>query len=200
MPGHLLVTGFGPFPSMARNPSAGAARAVAASPRWRVLGIEVRLQVLTTAYAAITTELEPALTERPAAVLMIGVAGRSRRIRVERRGTARRSTLFPDRAGEMAHAPMTRLPPRWTTAPAEAARLVFMRHGLPARLSRDAGRYLCNAAYFHALGPKAAVLFIHIPKPSETPRPGGRRMTLKSDGARLDAALVEVARLLMRAR
>lgn len=200
MPGHLLVTGFGPFPSMPRNPSAGAARAVAACPRWRVLGVEVRLRVLTTAYAAILTELEPALAERPSAVLMVGVAGRSRRIRVERRGTSRRSTLFPDRAGETAHAPMTRSAPRWTTAPAEAARLAVLRHGLPARLSRDAGRYLCNAAYFHALGAQAPVLFIHIPKPSETRRPGPRRLTLKSDDARRGAALVDVARLLLRAR
>ncbi len=185
---------------MPRNPSARAARAVAASPRWRVLGIEVRLWVLTTAYAAILTELEPALAERPSAVIMIGVAGRSRRIRVERRATARRSTLFPDRAGETAGAPISRAPPRSTTAPAEAARLAVVRHGVPARLSRDAGRYLCNAAYFHALGSRAPVLFIHIPKPSETRRPGPRRMTLKSDDARLDAALVEVARLLMRVR
>lgn len=200
MPGHLLVTGFGPFPSMPRNPSARAARAVAASPRWRVLGIEVRLRILTTAYAAIPAELEPALAEGPSAVLMIGVAGRSRRVRVERRATARRSTLFPDRAGETAGRPAARSPPRWTAAATEAARLAFMRHGLPARLSRDAGRYLCNAAYFHALGSHAPVLFIHIPKPSDTRRPGPRRIGRVSDAARLDAALVDVARLLARAR
>lgn len=185
---------------MPRNPSARAARAVAASPRWRVLGIEVRLRILTTAYAAILAELQPALAERPSAVLMIGVAGRSRRIRVERRATARRSTLFPDLAGETAGRPAARTPPRWTAAHAQAARLVLMRHGLPARLSRDAGRYLCNAAYFHALGSPAPALFIHIPKRSETPRPGPRRIRRMSDAARLDAALVEVARLLVRAR
>lgn len=185
---------------MPRNPSARAARAVAASPRWRVLGIEVRLRILTTAYAAILAELQPALAERPSAVLMIGVAGRSRRIRVERRATARRSTLFPDLAGETAGRPAARTPPRWTAAHAQAARLVFMRHGLPARLSRDAGRYLCNAAYFHALGSPAPALFIHIPKRSETPRRGPRRIGRMSDAARLDAALVEVARLLVRAR
>lgn len=200
MPGHLLVTGFGPFPTMPRNPSARAARAVAASPRWRRLGIEVRLRILTTAYAAISLELEPALAEGPSAVLMIGVAGRSRRIRVERRATTRRSTLFPDLAGETAGRPAARSPPRWTAAPAEAARLAFARHGMPARLSRDAGRYLCNAAYFHALGSHAHALFIHMPKPSETQRPGRRRMTRKSPDQRLDDALVDVARLLVRAR
>lgn len=200
MAGHLLVTGFGPFPSMPRNPSARAARAVAASPRWRVLGIEVRLRILTTAYAAIPAELEPALVEAPSAILMIGVAGRSRRIRVERRATARRSKLFPDLAGETAGRPDACSPPRWTAAPAEAARLAFGRHGLSARLSRDAGRYLCNAAYFHALGSHAPALFIHIPKRSETQRPGRRRITRESPDQRLDAALVEVARLLARAR
>ena len=95
----LLVTGFGPFPSMPRNPSAALARTIAASPRWRIAGVDARALILTTAYATLPGELDPALADRPDAVLMIGVAGRSNRIRVEWRATNRRSTLFQTSRG-----------------------------------------------------------------------------------------------------
>src|SRR4051812_10392618 len=96
----LLVTGFGPFPRMPRNPSAAVARRVAASPHWRVLGVEAEALVLPTAYAALDGALDPALKAgRFDAVLMVGVASRAKRIRVERRAVNRASILFPDAAG-----------------------------------------------------------------------------------------------------
>lgn len=170
----LLVTGFGPFPRMPRNPSGALARAVAASPRWRRLGIRVEYRVLTTSYAALASELDPALTTGPDAILMIGVAGRADRVRIETRGTARRSTLYPDAAGKVAAgAGETRREPefRRTRVNAVAALRLLRAAGVPARLSRNAGRYLCNASYFRALAGEAPVLFIHIP----VPRPGSRR-------------------------
>ena len=57
----LLVTGFGRFPGVSVNPSAEVARRVAASPRWRRLGIEAEALVMPTAYAAIEAVLAPAL-------------------------------------------------------------------------------------------------------------------------------------------
>ena len=69
---HLLVTGFGPFPTMPRNPAAALAAAVAASRRWRLHGITARALVLTTAYGTLAGELDPALAAGPAAILMIG--------------------------------------------------------------------------------------------------------------------------------
>jgi pyroglutamyl-peptidase len=193
----LLVTGFGPFPSMPRNPSAAQARAVAASPRWRIQGVEARCLILTTAYATLPRELDPALAEKPDAVLMIGVAGRSNRIRVEWRATNRRSTLFPDVAGERAERPQTRKPRPVlrTPLPARKALLVLRRHRMPARLSRDAGRYLCNASYFRALEAGLPVLFIHIPKTPDPDRP--RRSSCPTRTARwpqrLASALTDIA-------
>lgn len=197
----LLVTGFGPFPGMPRNPSGGAAARLAASPRWRLHGVEARCRMLTTAYATLPHELDPALAAGPDAVLMIGVAGRSKQIRVESRGTSRRSRLFPDAAGAT--------PPRLTSAKDEPVRrsrfggpavmVSLRRHTLPACVSQDAGRYLCNAAYFRALGSGTATLFIHIPKP---PRPARRRPERGRRRAgweeRLDAALFEISVELLR--
>jgi pyroglutamyl-peptidase len=195
----LLITGFGPFPGMPRNPSAALARRVAASPRWRVLGIDVTCRILTTAYAALATELDPALAERPDAVLLIGVAGRSKRIRVEWRATSRRSTLFPDVAGETAGSVASgrTVARRSPIAPIKPLRALRAQK-LPSRISRDAGRYLCNASYHRALALPRPVLFIHIPKP---PRPArgkaGPRQRLTYD-ERLGAALTEMGMLLIR--
>ena len=149
----LLVTGFGPFPTMPRNPSAAAARAVAASPLWRLQGVKAEVLILTTAYGTLAREFDPPLAGRPDAVLMIGVAGRSKGVRVEWRATNRRSSLFPDVAGERADKPAAgrSRPVRRTQLPPRKMLLVLRRHRLPSRLSRDAGRYLCNAAYYRAL-------------------------------------------------
>jgi pyroglutamyl-peptidase len=194
----LLVTGFGPFPGMPRNPSAALARQVAASPRWRVLGVQVECRILTTAYTALATELDPALAEAPDAVLLIGVAGRSKRIRVERRATNRRSTLYPDVTGETAAALASGRTAERSSRIAPVKPLRALRaQKLPSRISRDAGRYLCNASYYRALALPRPVLFIHIPKPP----PSGRirrglrqRLTYQE---RLGAALIEIGILLI---
>jgi pyroglutamyl-peptidase len=57
--------------------------------------------------------------------------------------------------------------------------------GFPARLSRDAGRYLCNYVYWRALqragGAPPLVQFVHIPLVRRKPRrrrPGRQRLAL----------------------
>lgn len=196
----LLVTGFGPFPRMPRNPSAAVARAAAAVPRLRLHGIEAKAAVLTTAYATLTGELDPLLAERPDIVILVGVAGRSAKVRVEERATARRSTLFPDRHGDVPQRPEARAPARVPSARLTRVNAVVamsaLRHrGLPARRSRDAGRYLCNAAYFRALDAAAPTLFVHIPKRPVGRRTGGGRGRLVGGRwqAALAAALAEIA-------
>jgi pyroglutamyl-peptidase len=191
----LLVTGFGPFPGIPKNPSAVAARRLGGSVRWRRLGIDVRVAVLSTTYAALERELLPAIREHaPDALLMIGVAGRAKEIRVETRGLNRVSLLLPDAAkvrpdrlglapGGLARATTTR-PLRQVTT--------LRRHGFRARASIHAGLYLCNASYFTALGGAVPVLFVHIPKPGRAlARTDSRRRQVWHD--RLSAALADIA-------
>jgi pyroglutamyl-peptidase len=198
----LLVTGFGPFPGIPRNPSAEIARRVAASPRWRRLGIAARCLILPTTYAVIDEHLDPALKEAPDAVLMIGVAGRAARVRIERRAVNRASLLLPDAAG--------RRPTALTLSDCASARVgraapvmvraILRRHAIPCGISQDAGRYLCNAAYYRALAAPVPVLFVHIPNP---PRAARRRtgapMRLSWE-EQLAAALTDVAVRLLAGR
>lgn len=193
----VLVTGFGPFPGMPANPSAALARAVGAALRRRA-GPEARVLVLRTAYAAIPGTLRPALAEAPAAVLMLGVATRARRVRVEVCARNRASRLLPDAAGR----PAARLdldpwgPPARRSPAAAEALAVLRRHGLDARLSNDAGRYLCNASYYAALAAPCPVLFMHIPPVPRTRRPvrGPAKPALSAQAA----ALAEIAGRLAR--
>jgi pyroglutamyl-peptidase len=202
MAGHLLVVAFGPFPRVPRNPSAEVARRLGADRRLALrLGAPPRVLILPTAYASLDTVLAPALAQGPAAVLMIGVAGRARRPRVEARGTNRVSRLFPDASG--------RTTGRLTLDPGgpalrragALARLALVRlraAGLDAYLSTDAGRYLCNAAYYRGLAAPVPVLFLHIP-PTDRPRPLGARdarRARETQPSRLAEAFAAVATLL----
>jgi pyroglutamyl-peptidase len=192
----LLVTGFGPFPGIPSNPSAEAARRVAGSRRWAALGIATKAVVLPTTYAALQTDLKPAIAAfDPDALLMIGVAGRSREVRIESRGANRTSILLPDavkvRPSRLA---MAEHPSHRLTRAGPARQLaVVRRHGFRARVSRDAGTYLCNASYFAALEERIPVLFVHIPKPGRAMRrrPGKKRRATWHES--LSAALSDVA-------
>ena len=101
-------------------------------------------------------------------------------MRIETRARNARSVLFPDVTGyqpaerEIApgkaplrgHAPFVRL-----LAASRASRT-------PTRLSRDAGRYLCNYVYWRALeASRSGTLaqFIHIPPVARKPRRPGRK-------------------------
>lgn len=195
----LLVTGFGPFPTVPDNPSARLARQLAGSAHLRrVLGQAPDCLVLDTRYAALDAQLVPALAEGPSAVLMIGVAARRSRVCVETRAVNRVSRLFPDAGGAvgrtLAFEPES---PAQRQSRAAAQVLVALRRaGLAAVASRDAGRYLCNASYFRTLAADRPVVFLHIPMPPRTRRPkagGGRRRPALDRWA---AAFVEAARVL----
>ncbi|GJE58480.1 pyroglutamyl-peptidase I family protein [Methylobacterium trifolii] len=197
MSGHLLVTGFGPFPGMPDNPSARLARCLGTSVRLRLgLGRPPRVLVLPTAYAAIPADLMPALAEGPGAVLMFGVASRARRMRVEGLARNRGSLLYPDASGR----PAARLaldpggPPARRSTMARQALAILRRHGLSVLPSNDAGRYLCNASYFAALAAPCPVLFVHILPVPRTRRP---RKAGGTGPDRQVAALADVAVALM---
>ena len=197
--GHLLVTGFGPFPGVPVNPSAVVARRLAAFARRHGLaGGDVRLLILPTRYGALPTHLAPALAEGPAVVLMLGVARKAKRVRVEFRARNRASRLFPDASGSVARrlALVAGGPAERRAGAAVKALATLRRHGIAAIPSHDAGRYLCNAAYYRGLAEGIPVLFVHIPPLPRAGRPGPLRRG-KAPVEALAAALVAVARALL---
>ena len=150
----VLLIGFGPFPGAPLNPSALLVKSLARRRRPAFAEIVRTSHVFTTTYAAVDRDLAKLREIGADIVLMFGLAGRRRHLCIETRARNAVSLLFPDASGFR--------PQRGVIAPGEPAALrgaaPFARllgavrsSAVPARLSRDAGRYLCNYAYWRAL-------------------------------------------------
>jgi pyroglutamyl-peptidase len=168
----VLITGFGPFPGAPFNPSAALAKALARRRRPALAGIERATHVFATTYASVDRDLPKLFAQKPDIVLMFGVAGRRRRLCIETRARNAVSLLFPDASGyRPRHGVIKLRGPAALTGNAPFARLAG---AAGTRLSRDAGRYLCNYVYWRALeqlrGTRPLVQFVHIPPVSNKPR------------------------------
>jgi pyroglutamyl-peptidase len=170
----VLITGFGPFPGAPFNPSAALAKALARRRRPALAGIERSTHVFATTYASVDRDLPKlfAQKQKPDIVLMFGVAGRRRQLCIETRARNAVSLLFPDAGGyRPRHGVIKLRGPAALTGNAPFARLAGVAG---TRLSRDAGRYLCNYVYWraleHARGTRPLVQFVHIPPVSSKPR------------------------------
>jgi pyroglutamyl-peptidase len=171
----VLITGFGPFPGAPFNPSAALAKALARRRRPALADIERVVHVFATTYASVDRDLPKLFAQKPKPdiVLMFGVAGRRHQLCVETRARNAVSLLFPDASGRRPqHGAIVLRGPTALKGNAPFARLAG---AAGTRLSRDAGRYLCNYIYWRALeqvrGTRPLVQFIHIPPVSAKPRP-----------------------------
>lgn len=160
----LLVTGFGPFPGAPRNPTEAVVdrlrRRADLGGRVTVIGI-----VLETTWAAI--EAFPTLLQDvdPDAVLMLGLARRTRVVRVERTAHARCAPAVDADGRRGTPSSLSGPAPLRTTAPALSILAAIRAQGLPAEISDDAGAYLCNALYRTALEVAGGrpTAFLHLP-------------------------------------
>ena len=204
-PLRILVTAFGPFPGVPVNPSQRAAADVLRLRRPALAGVEIVLRILPTRWDELP-RLKALMAEQAFdAVLLMGVAARRRHVCLEARAV-NAARAFPDAVGK--HPPRRRLAPREADAVSSAAPVLpwtaaLRRDGIAARASRDAGLYLCNAAYFHALaaaqgrmpgnGAVPPVLFLHLPGRTGVPR-GASRASLARALSGLLVALAAEAR------
>jgi pyroglutamyl-peptidase len=179
----VLVTGFGPFPGAPWNPTQLLVARLAHLRRPATAALRLVTHILPTSYAAVDQQL-PALIEQhqPDAIVMFGLAGRSKAIRIETLARNRITRVYPDID--------RRIPKATSIVPGEGTRrgrAPFVRlaaavraSGLPARLSRDAGTYLCNYGYWRALEQRSRavsprlVVFVHVPNMRRRGRPSVR--------------------------
>jgi pyroglutamyl-peptidase len=177
-----VIAGFGPFPGAPVNPSALLIKALARRRRPALAGVTITAHVFTTSYAAVDRDLPKLFALKPDIVLIFGLAARRRQLCIETRARNAMSLLFAD-AGR--HRPARGTikpgapPSRRGNAPFAALLGAARATGFPARLSRDAGRYLCNYAYWQALGrvhgKRPLVQFAHVPLLRLAPRRPGKR-------------------------
>jgi pyroglutamyl-peptidase len=169
----VLITGFGPFPGVADNPSAWLAETLAGEKR-DVAGT-LHAEILPTSWESVAA-LTPSLFEalKPDIMIHFGLCQRAQGFRVEL-SAHNRVTHRADIGGALppSHSVLAEGPARLDTQfPAAALANHLRAHGLEAAMSRSAGRYLCNFLYYRALDwasrqdrPTLAV-FVHIPQRS----------------------------------
>jgi pyroglutamyl-peptidase len=165
-------------------------------------GVRRVAHVFRVTYEAVDAEL-PALIarEKPAALVMFGLAARTKHMRIETRARNVLTRVLPDADGQIRTA-ATIAPGAPVAlslrAPAHRLLLAALASGVPAALSHDAGRYICNylcwrAAEAAGAGALRLAAFIHVPRVRRAQvhrrRPG---LTL-DDLARAGEAIVRTA-------
>ena len=194
----VLITGFGRFPGASFNPSGPLARAVGKRRRPAFADVRRVVHIFETSYAAVDRDLPKLLAEhKPDIVLMFGLANRTQHVRVETTARNARSILFPDVTG---YRPDERVIVRGKShqrGPAPFAALLAASNAsrVRTRVSRDAGRYLCNYVYWRALEASRSgtplAQFIHIPwVPIVKRRPGRRKRMTHAALARAGEAIL----------
>lgn len=154
----ILVTGFGPFPGVSKNPSAALARALDGA---RVAGETVVGEVLPVSYArgpARTCEL--ARHRHASLVLGLGVAARRRAPKLERWARRLTDPDVPDVDG-IRGPQLPAGPPRVRAS----LDIEVMAEAMGCGVSEDAGRYVCNA-WLYVVSLELAstpVGFLHVP-------------------------------------
>lgn len=188
-PLRILITGFGTFPGAPYNPTPEIVARLVKLRRPAFADVARIGHIFPVTYQAVDRELPDLLKRhRPDALLMFGLAARTPYLRIETRARNAVTLLWPDAQGGMRGGS--------TIAPGADA-MSFGPHtlrllraalatGIDVRLSRDAGRYLCNYLCWRAQEavrdgevPRLAA-FVHVPlvprgpamrRPSAMPRP-----------------------------
>jgi pyroglutamyl-peptidase len=199
-PLRILVTGFGSFPGVHDNPTALLIAALGKHrARLARLGIALERAELPVDYAGVVRNLETLNeTLKPDAILHFGLASRRRAFSVETRALNRLSLLRCDASGARAsrrailpgapHAARSTFPVRQIEAE-------LLRAGLRARLSANAGSYICNETLYLSLARSHArsIGFIHVPRLARADRPVGAGRIRRPDRADLfRAALIAI--------
>jgi len=197
----ILVTGFEPFGGETVNASWEAAQKLEG---WRHGDTVAVARLLPCAYDASVKKLVTAIeTVRPDALLMTGQAARRAVLCVERFAHNLDDATAPDNDGALRRAlRISRAAPEWleAKAPVRTIARAIKEAGIPARVSRDAGGFVCNHLYFGALqylsDKRSAIpaVFVHLPVTPEQAPPGAseKRLTRTeaSDALRAAAAAI----------
>jgi pyroglutamyl-peptidase len=168
----ILITGFGPFPGAPYNPTMPLVARLLRLRRPAFGDVELSGHIFPVTYKAVDRELPQLLSQRqPHALLMFGLASRTRHLRIESRARNAVTMLWPDadharvRKGSIADGTEAKIFGPHTARLLRAA----LGTGIDARASRDAGSYLCNYLSWRAIeaahgnnGLRVAA-FVHVP-------------------------------------
>lgn len=205
----ILVTGFGPFPGAPVNPTEALMRRLARLPRGALGRTHLATHVFPVSYRAVDRDL-PALIarHRPLALVMFGLAARTPWLRLEMRARNAIGRSLRDAEGRYGRAARIAADRGEALVFPNTARALLQplrAAGLPVRLSRNAGSYLCNYLAWRAIehstlrrpDAPAFAIFIHVPLVTNATRPIAARSRHKRQSvshAALDRAMPALLR------
>jgi pyroglutamyl-peptidase len=209
-PLRILVTGFGPFPGAPFNPTMPLVKRLTQLRRPALDDVALTGHVFHVTYKTVDRELPELIAQtRPHALLMFGLASRTAHLRIETRARNAVTSHLPDADGSRAQkASIVHGADALVFGPHSVSLLHAARStGIDARLSRDAGAYLCNYLSFRAIeamqrpdGP-ALASFVHVPLTARdgTAREKTSDITLEQLVDAGEAMLMEMVKLTRRA-
>ena len=184
----ILVTAFEPFGGETVNASWEAARSLDGWCCGDALAVARRLPCV---YGACVAEFIDAFERlRPEAVLMTGQAATRAIVSVERTARNSAGVATPDNRGVAGSAKLWGPALLEATVPANDIARAIRAAGVPARVSTNAGDYVCNHLFYGALSylfdkaPGTPAVFTHLPAtPEQTPPRATRRRLATADAA-----------------
>jgi pyroglutamyl-peptidase len=169
----ILITGFKPFPGAPYNPTEKLVARLVSLRRPALDGVERTGHIFPVTYSAVDRQLpELIATRHPDALLMFGLATRTRFVRVETRARNTVTQIWPDADHtNVRHRSIDTGPDATRRFGPHTSKLLHAARetGIDARLSLSAGYYLCNYLSWRAIeatklngGPRLAA-FVHVP-------------------------------------
>jgi pyroglutamyl-peptidase len=184
---HILLTGFKPFPKNPVNATEALVPALVVATRRAFPDVRVSAEILPTEWHFAPSRMQHLLAEvQPDIALGFGISGRATRLTIEMRGINWRRESEDAAGVEVKKGRLLPGGPAHIASRLPVANIAgrLRRRGIPVRVSRDAGGYLCNALLYHGLlqAPHVSRLeqigFVHIP--ADLPVPGTRRNGITS--------------------
>jgi len=197
-----LVTAFEPFGGMAENSSQWVLEEVLKHAREED---QVRGLVLPVIYDAAPERVIDVLGEEDfGEIVMLGMAGPEPKVRIEQSAINRVGASKADNAGDVRAAGPIEIAGADVMTPAYP-RNELVRHlaraKIPAEISTDPGRFVCNYTYYRVAcalieggdpWEAPSCIFIHVPAPLGVCGPGGWN---REDAARFAVSLLDWLRI-----
>jgi pyroglutamyl-peptidase len=165
----VLVTGFGPFPGVSRNPTGTVVQRLQQRPANGLWNLHAH--VLATEYASASIRIATLLRSiEPDVCICFGVASPGP-IRLERVARNETTAAGPDNAGDLRFGTIEPQgsPFYLSTLPLDAIAETLRLAGYAVELSDDAGGYVCNHIFYVArhvvetFAPSISCGFVHFP-------------------------------------
>lgn len=165
----ILITGFEPFGSNNENSSWVVANKVATQ---NTFGIDIALELMPVSFRSVAKTLRTAvMRHNPDLLIMLGQAGSSDKVRLERIAinmmdarNADNDGFIPDEEPINTETPVA----LFTNTDIKQLYNAIVEQSIPVKISNSCGLYVCNRIYYEALmlcneRKNMRAIFVHLP-------------------------------------